>query len=244
MKGWTGDWSGHESDQEKGLPAPPIEKPWPPDAVLVDLVDADSLVSGVMPLQEAIGRRRSRRSFTDGALTREELSYLLWSTQGISRIVRGEDGTVRRHYRTVPSGGARHPFETYLLVNRVDGIPPGLYRYLAVEHRLLFLRDVDRPVDEMADICRGQRFVGEGAAVFIWAAVPYRTEWRYSFVAHRDILMEAGHICQNLYLATESIGGGTCAILGYDQEGLDRFIGVDGDEEFAVYLAPVGRIER
>jgi len=58
----------------------------------------------------------------------------------------------------------------------------------------------------------------------------------------KDILMSVGHICQNLYLASESIGAGTCAIVAYQQEPLDDLIGVDGDEEIALYLAPVGKV--
>jgi SagB-type dehydrogenase family enzyme len=181
--------------------------------------------------------------YTDEYLTLEELSYLLWSTQGIQKIVMRSDGRVSHHYRTVPSGGARHPFETYLLINRVEGLEPGIYRYIPVKHKLLFLRSGEGLADEISDICYDQKFVGRGAVVFIWAAVPYRSEWRYSAVAHKDIAMEAGHICQNLYLAAESIGGGACAILGYDQKAIDEFVGVDGKEEFVVYLSPAGKIE-
>ena len=54
--------------------------------------------------------------------------------------------------------------------------------------------------------------------------------------------LDAGHVCQNLYLACEAIGAGTCAIAAYDQEAMDRFLRIDGRDEFAVYLAPVGKI--
>jgi nitroreductase len=54
--------------------------------------------------------------------------------------------------------------------------------------------------------------------------------------------MDVGHVCQNLYLACEAINAGTCAIGAYDQEAVDELIGVDGEEEFAIYLAPVGKL--
>lgn len=66
-------------------------------------------------------------------------------------------------------------------------------------------------------------------------------EWRYDRAAHKVIALDAGHVCQNLYLACESLGLGTCAIAAYDQEACDRLLGVDGDDEFTLYLAPVGR---
>ena len=244
LKGFTGDWDDLVSDQEKGVPPPPIQKDYPKDVELIDLLPVDKLTIGDVSLRKMIGQRRSRRKYTGEYLTNEELSYLLWATQGISKMVMGAGGTTRYHLRTVPSGGARHPFETYLLINRVEGIEPGIYRYIPVGHKLLFLRGDEGLDDEINDICFGQKFVGEGAVVFIWAAVPYRTEWRYSAVAHKDIAMEAGHICQNLYLAAESIGGGACAILGYDQPSIDEFVGVDGKEEFVIYLAPAGKIEQ
>lgn len=244
LKGFTGDWDDFVSDQERGVPPPPIQKEYPAGAELVDLVPADEITVGDASLRRMIGQRRSRRKYTDESLTNEELSFLLWSTQGIQKIVMRNDGRVRYHLRTVPSGGARHPFETYLLINNIEGIKPGIYRYIPVKHKLLFLRAGEGLADEINEICFNQKFVGNSAVVFIWAAVPYRTEWRYSKVAHKDIAMEAGHICQNLYLAAEAIGGGACAILGYDQTSIDEFIGVDGKDEFVIYLSPAGKIEQ
>ena len=83
--------------------------------------------------------------------------------------------------------------------------------------------------------------MGKSAVVFIWTTIPYRSEWRYGFVAHKMIAMEAGHVCQNLYLACEAIGAGTCAIGDYRNNQMDEAIGVDGEDEFVVYLAPVGK---
>jgi nitroreductase len=77
--------------------------------------------------------------------------------------------------------------------------------------------------------------------VFVWTTIPYRTEWRYSIVAHKMIAQESGHVCQNLYLACEAIGAGACAIT-YDQAKIDAILGVDGKDEFAIYVAPVGKV--
>jgi SagB-type dehydrogenase family enzyme len=227
----------YDSHQRKGIPPPPHEKPWPESASLVDLVKPSAMRIGNMPLAKVITQRRSRRKFTDQALTLEELSFLLWSTQGVHAIDKNRVWT----RRTVPSGGARHPYETYLIANRVDGLEPGVYRYLPIEHKLLLVNSNPPLPDEVSEACWGQSFVGEGAAVFVWVAIPYRAEWRYSVIAHKGIAVEAGHICQNLYLACEAIGAGTCAILAYDQKAMDALIGVDGEDEFTVYLAPVGK---
>jgi SagB-type dehydrogenase family enzyme len=246
------EWRKAETDQRKGVPAPPLQKPYPDDATLVDLVAPDDLAVGQMPLIEAIRQRRSRRQFAEAALSLEELSFLLWATQGVDQAAtqafqdwaaakRGEPPRQPEFaLRTVPSGGARHPFETYLLVQRVDELEPGMYRYLPLEHRLLLLEAGPELMARAANVFSG--WPGRAAVIFVWTVIPYRTEWRYTFVSHKIIAQDSGHLCQNLYLASEAIGAGTTAIGAYDQEAVDGFLGIDGQDEFTVYVAPVGKV--
>ena len=234
LRGYAGDWLG-DSDASRGLPAPPAQKPVPWGARKIDLGSPDSI--GAMGVREAIGKRRSRRDYSESPLTRDELSFLLWATQGVTHA--GDEG--EQKFRAAPSAGGRYPLETYLAVNHVDGIASGLYRYLPGEHRLLVLGEEADPGVALEEACYRQAMVGEAAVVFIWTAVPYRTEWKYAYISHKMIALEAGHICQNLYLAAESIGAGACALLSYHQPTLDRFLGVDGEDEFVIYLACVGR---
>ena len=232
--------SGFVTDESKGISRPPVEKPVPEGAMLLDLVSPDDFTVGNLSVREVIRKRRSRRRFTDEPLSLEEISYLLWATQGVSGTFQLKNGIVT--LRTVPSGGSLHPFETYLCVNRVQGLEAGLYRYLPLEHKLLFLRAEEDLAARVAKAAAGQRFVMRAAVVFIWTAVPYRTEWRYGPASHKIIAMDAGHMCQNLYIAAESIGAGTCAVGAYFQDEVDAILGVDGNEEFTIYLAPVGKI--
>ncbi len=228
--------------QQRGVNPPPLEKPAPPDALLFDLVPPSQFTSGQMPLIQAIARRRSRRAYKDAALTLEELSFLLWACQGIEKAPPPGAKNNIRAFRTVPSAGCRHPFETYVLANRVEGLTPGLYRYLPVEHKLCLVRD-DEDVTAEIHVASEEQYVLESAATFIWTVIPCRTEWRYLDHSHRVILMDIGHACQNLYLAAESIGCGTCALGAYDQKQMDAALGVDGEEEFTIYLAPIGHVE-
>ena len=94
---------------------------------------------------------------------------------------------------------------------------------------------------EHIEACYNQDFVQKGAIVIIWTARPTRSEWRNGENALKDILISAGHICQNLYLACEAIGAGVSPLLTYDQDLLDAIIAVDGVEELAVYMATVGK---
>jgi SagB-type dehydrogenase family enzyme len=233
------------SDQQKGAAVPPLQKPSPAGARIIDLVDPGQIKLGNQPLFDIIRQRKSRRLFTDAFMTLEELSFLLFATQGVTRIMYDKKGTPHATLRTSPSGGARHPFETYLIINRVSGLDPGMYRYLALDHKLCFLYQDPDLSEKVSEGCCGQRFVGTGAVVFIWTAVPYRMEWRYqSLFASKIIAQDSGHLCQNLYLASEAIGCGTCAIGAYYQEKMDALVQVDGTDEFTIYVAPVGRIRQ
>lgn len=226
------------TDQQQRLPRPPLQQPFPEEAPRFPLVPSGELKVGTVPLLEAMRRRESRRKYTDASLTLEELSFLLWATQGVRGIFR--EGVAA--YRTVPSAGARQPFETYLVINRVEGLKPGLYRYLSLEHELGLVREEPELAARAAEACNGQTFVAQSAVTFIWAAIPYRTEWRYSIVSPKLIALDAGHVCQNLYLAAEAIGAGTCAIAAYNQRLADALLGLDGEDEFVIYFAPVGKV--
>ncbi|MCX8116591.1 MAG: SagB/ThcOx family dehydrogenase [Desulfobacterota bacterium] len=227
-----------KTDQNRGVDPPPIEKPYPAGAVRLDLVKPGHWKNiPSMDLMTAIRNRQSRRVYTNQPLTLEELSFLLWATQGIKEKI--DEGHA---YRTVPSAGCRHALETYLTVFRVEGLEPGVYRYLPLSHQLLFEFSEEKLSTKLVRAAFGQPYPGQAAVTFIWTAIPYRMEWRYGLAAHRVIAIDAGHVCQNLYLACEAIGAGTCAIAAYDQELLDQFLRVDGEEEFAVYMASVGKI--
>jgi SagB-type dehydrogenase family enzyme len=228
-----------DSDEDRKVEAPPFQKEYPEDGQLIDLVSIEELSIGKTSFVEVLTNRKSRRKYTNEALSLEEISFLLWAVQGVHRVARKPPVT----HRTVPASGGIHPFETYLVINRVEAVHPGLYRYLPSEHKLLFLRQIcSEWLARLGYACRGQEFVGKGAVVFIWTTIPYRTEWRYANEAHKAIAQASGHVCQNLYLASEAIGAGTCAITAYAQQAMDTLIEVDGEQEFTIYLAPVGKV--
>jgi SagB-type dehydrogenase family enzyme len=226
-----------DTPQQRGVEPPPIQKPAPRDATRVPLAKPGAWQGiGECDLAAAIATRESRRSYGDDPLALDELAFLLWATQGV-RAVRSPTAAMR----TVPSAGCRHALETYICAMRVTGLEHALYRYLPLEHELVQLRDAPNMQQELVDATLGQQFVGNAAAVFAWTTIPYRMEWRYSLAAHKVIALDAGHVCQNLYLACEAIKAGTCAIAAYHQALMDEFLGVDGEDEFTIYLAPVGK---
>lgn len=225
-----------ECDQARGLPRGPLQKPYAEGDTGVELPKPDRSILKKQNIFDCIADRASRRSFAAAPLTLEELSYLLWATQGVRKLT--ASGMT---LRTVPSGGAMHPFETYLAVYNVDGIAPGLYRYQPLDHKLAKLPTPEDLPGKVLKASRNKAFMANCAAAFMWSAAPYRSEWRYTLEAARLMLQDSGHLCQNLYLACESIGCGTCAVGAYDQQLADELLGLDGNDEFVVYMAPVGR---
>ena len=226
-----------KTDQNQSLPPPPIEKPYQNDRKVIPLISPSDLVDlYAITLQSAINNRQSRRQFKGESISLTELSFLLWATQGIRQPI-----DYGHALRTVPSAGARHALETYLAVLNVDSLGAGFYRYLPVSHSILVERLDGLAGQKIKQASFNQDWMADAAVVFIWTTLPYRMEWRYGLAAHRVILLDAGHVCQNLYLACEAIGAGTCAVAAYDQEQMDRVLGIDGDNEFVIYTAAVGR---
>lgn len=224
-----GTW---QSDQAKGVSAPEQEEAPLPGTTIIPLIKEDKLSIQGAPLLDLLRSRKSRRKYAAQPFTLEEFSFLCWAAAGI------REHRAKFSFRTAPSGGARHPFDLFIYVDRVESIPPGLYRYLPVEHALALVRSGDDS-SVLNEALRDQYW--KAAAVFIWAAVPYRTEWRYGPVSHKIIALDAGHACQNLYLACEALGAGTCAIGAYDQNRLDAYLGLDGTDRFALYVATTGK---
>ena len=219
---------GH-SDQMKGVPQPPLEIEYDVTGTVIDLPDPGECNIKAITIHEAIGNRKSVRRFDGKPLSLHELSYLLWCTQGVKETIPGS-----ATFRTVPSAGARHAFETCLFVNNVEELNPGLYRFLALEHKLLEIETIDSIKDDIITGCLGQEMTGECAVTFIWTSVVQRMTWRYGERGYRYMHLDAGHVCQNLYLAAEAIHCGVCAIAAFDDDVMNRVLGLDGEEQFVI----------
>jgi len=224
------------SAQSQGAPPPALELPLPESAQVIDLPDGKALKLANIDLIELIEKRETVRQYSSESLTLAELAFLLWGTQGVKTI--SDKGFTRR---TVPSAGSRHPFDTFLLVNHVEGLQPGFYRYIALEHKIARLPAGEDLTEKIAEACRNQQHIVNSAVTFIWVADIQRSYWRFAQRAYRYIFLDAGHICQNLYLLAGAIGCGVCAIASYDDNQVNTLLGLDGEKYFSVYLASLGK---
>ncbi|MDR1705580.1 MAG: SagB/ThcOx family dehydrogenase [Clostridiales bacterium] len=223
------EWDNTQTDMQKGLPIPTLGTA---EGKLIPLADFSALKKQSLSLIDCIQNRRSARKYSPAPLTFEELSYLVWAACGVSEVRKGTP------LRTYASGGNTQALNAYIWADNVTGLTKGLYRHMPLENGLVFIGGEERREQLYAAY---QAFNAQ--TVFIWTAVPYRTEYRYSTVTHKMIAMEAGHACQNLYLAAESLGMGCVAIAAYSQKNADKLLNLpDPEEEFVIYMAAAGRV--
>lgn len=203
-----------------------------PDSKTIDLPRNWELKEArITPLLQ---NRRSLRRYTEEPLKLDDLAFMLWASQGITAI------SGNYTFRSAPSGGALYPIETYLCVNRVDGIDPGIYHYDVENFSLDILRETDS-AEAVANACLNQKFMAQSAVTFLWSAVIRRSMSKYGNRGMRYILLDAGHICGNLLLAAEATGSGGCPVAAFYDDEVNELLGLDPTEESILYTATVGK---
>lgn len=202
-----------------------------PDAARVPLPDPAPCDGRLF---DALARRRSVRAYGPEPLALAELSALLWAAAGVTAH---EGGFA---FRTAPSAGGLYPVEHYVVANRVEGLERGLYHYDVLGRALERLTAADLRVP-LANAALGQRVCADAQAAFVWTAVLERSRWKYGARFARYVLLDAGHIAENVALAAVSLGLGTCQIAAFYDEEAAAILGVDPDVEPVVYLTAAGR---
>ena len=183
-----------------------------------------------MSVAQALEQRRSQRDYADRAMTGEELAWVIHAATGI---------TSTQGYRTAPSAGALYPVETYVAVNRVAGIDPGVYH---VDVRAQVLEPVRRGsvAGDLMVAGLGQGFLREAPAVLVLTGVFQRSRWKYRARHYRYVCWEGGHVAQNVYLAAEAAGLGACMVGAFLDGMVNDLVRVDGRGEAALGLVALG----
>jgi SagB-type dehydrogenase family enzyme len=202
-----------------------------PGAKRIDLPDFGDVDTG--SVLDALKKRKSVRLYSGKPVSPETLSFLLWAAGGIQRVERG------MAFRTAPSAGALYPIETYLVIQAVADIAPGIYHYAVKDHGLEELKP-GQYGHEITQAALGQKMCLNAAVVFVWTAIFQRSKWKYEQRGYRYIYLDAGHIAENLALAATSIGLGTCQIGALFDDEVNSVVGVDGTDESVIYMSVVG----
>lgn len=185
-------------------------------------------LSGAMSLDEAIYRRRAERSFFTNALTKSQISQLLWACQGTTD---GQWG-----FRAVPSAGALYPLEIYVLNNN------GTYHYSPEMHQLELLAKNDKRPN-LSRAALAQVFIEEAPMVMLITANFQKSQAKFGQRSERYVHMEAGHAAQNVLLEAVALGLGAVPIGSFWDDVVSATLNLPPDNE-PLYIIPIGYIKR
>ena len=191
-------------------------------------------------LEASFKTRHSTREFDlSKKITLEELSTLLYYSSGVKPPYTNSTGetVIRRHY---PSGGARYPLEVYLGIQRVEGTKPGIYHYNVKEH-LLEILTADREYLESLKEGLYYPWSRDAAVILLVTSVWNRNMMKYKDRGYRIILMEAGHLAQNLALTATALGIGCCNSVGFHNGRINEVLDIENEDEDSLYMAVLGK---
>lgn len=185
-------------------------------------------------LATLLRRRRSARTFARAALPLKTVSSLLFAGYGVTERHASGLGL-----RTVPSGGALYPLDIYCVLQNVDGVEDGLYSFDPVDHSLA-RHQGQHVIEELKGAVVQPELVDNANVVFLIVAMFWRNRFKYGPRAYRFALLEAGHVGQNIALATEEAGLGSISIGGTYDRRIDELLQIDGVNESIVYTMAAG----
>lgn len=190
-----------------------------------------------MPLSQVLTTRTSTYAYCEKPLNLQTLSTLLHYAAGISRWGETPDGEPFP-MRMAPSAGSLQPVNLYVIVNTVADLAPGVYYYAPPDHELQLVI----PNDMRAELrrCSMQEFVVDVPAIVALTCSVDRVQWRYGDRAYRSVHLDAGVMCQNLYLVAAALELAGCAIFGFFEDRLQQLLQIDNDYEIPTLLFPIG----
>jgi SagB-type dehydrogenase family enzyme len=194
--------------------------------------------STVAPLFEVMRRRRTNRNAKHEFITLEDLSECLFAGLGVTSFVQTETGMLP--LKMTPSGGARNPFEAFVWVRDVEGLEPGVYHYSAIDHSLEKTRQ--SPNASPMDMLKGQDWADDMPAIIFLVAVLRRTMWKYNDPnAYRVVLIEAGHIAQNIMLACANNNLTACPTAALSHSQVSDMLALTDITQTPIYALLVGK---
>jgi SagB-type dehydrogenase family enzyme len=238
-------WSYHRQTSRwpfnmHGLNAPDYETPAFKEDLDAEVIDLPEPSLPALALGEAIHARISCRRFLDSPVELTELGSLLHAAYGVLGSVELDWEFLER---PVPSGGGLYPLELYILAQQVRNLSGGAYHYVPLGHRLEVVHHHPLPRLLTSEMFLGQPYLIEAAAIIIITAVVERSLWKYEDRGYRYILLEAGHVAQNLNLCASAMGLASLNLGGFFDEDVMRLLRLDLDREIVVYAVALGRSE-
>jgi SagB-type dehydrogenase family enzyme len=188
-----------------------------------------------------LNRRRSIRSFLPAPLSLDALRDCLFAGLGITGFLDTHfPGSARMiPLKMAPSGGGRNPYEAYVYALNVKDLPSGLYHYSAIENSLGLL--TSSPDVSPTQLLVGQYWAEDAGALILLVANFERSMWKYPHpTAYRVVLIEAGHIGQNVALAAANQGLTAVPTAAFSDTAAQNLLNLDWIKQSLVYVLLVG----
>jgi SagB-type dehydrogenase family enzyme len=179
--------------------------------------------------------RHSCRNYIGSPITLNDISNLLFFSAGI----KDKEKTTRFY----PSAGGRYPLELYIIALNIKGLEKGIYHYNVRNHYLEILDTIDLS-NQLNNLFCDIGWIKDISVIIIMTAIFGRTENKYKDRGLRYILIEAGHVGQNLYLISDSLLLSGCEIGGFYDLELNKILDLDGINESVVNVFACGKSSR
>lgn len=189
------------------------------------------------PLAGLLSGRSSTRRFAKEPLPVADLSALLYSAYGVRAVVELAGEFCER---PVPSGGGLYPLELYLIAQNTADLAQGVYHFVPLGHFLEVVREDPLPAMMTAEMFLGQPYLIDAAAIVVITGMLERSMWKYEDRGYRYILLEAGHVAQNLNLCAEGLALGSLNLGGFLDEDVASLLALDTDYEVPLYAVALG----
>jgi SagB-type dehydrogenase family enzyme len=192
------------------------------------------VLTGNISVEEAIQNRRSVRTFSNESITIGNLSQILWAAQGITDN--------QSSLRAAPSAGQVYPLEIYIIIgnNGVSGLENGVYHYVPSNNTLEKLLNGDLKSD-LSGIANGQPWVKQAPIDILITGNYLKMVDKYGDkdLSTRFVDLEAGHVGENIYLESESLGLVTVSLGSFNEKQLVQLLNIPNNET-PLYIFPVG----
>lgn len=188
------------------------------------------------PLHKVILSRISFRNFTPRLLSQQELAALLYHAYGVTRL---STDLSSRSLRAIPSGGGLYPLEIFFHTTCVHELRSGLYHYNPAKNNLRLLREGDKTSKISESLLQPDLVLGASLVMFVTALFE-RSIFKYGDRGYRYILLEAGHLAQNVNLVVTALGLGCVNIGGFFDHEIDDFLDLDGITHSTIYMIAIG----
>lgn len=218
--------------------SPSLVKDYGLNTKIYKLENRSNEKNGGMPIYDLMRIRASRRDYSYQEIPFEVLSdiiYFSYGKRGTMRAYNKEDFSLRY----APSAGGLQSNDLYVVANRVKGIERGLYYYDFLSNSLMLIEE-GYMKERLKDCCVNQEFMKDASAVVILVGNVARIKWKYGKKSYRFVHVDTGIVSENIHLMSTANKIRSCMIAGFDDDKINEFLNLDGEDEFVSLLVTLG----